>query len=162
MGVHSLKIEGRTKSYYYVARTTQVYRQAIDDAEAGRPFDAGLLDSLENLSNRGYTDGFLQRHPDPEYQNYLAGSSTSRRQRFVGGLIGYDRDTGLAEVEVKNKFAIGDKLELILPGGNRTFRLAEMLDLDGNRLQEVPGGGYRVRIPMEGTDLHLGLLARVL
>ena len=162
MGVHSLKIEGRTKSHYYVARTTQVYRQAIDDAEAGRPFNAGLLGSLDNLSNRGYTDGFLQRHPDREYQNYLEGHSSSLQQRFVGGLVAYDRETGMAEVEVKNKFAVGDKLELILPGGNRTFRLAEMFDLDGRRMREAPGGGYRVRIPVEGGNLHMGLLARLL
>jgi putative protease len=55
IGVDSLKIEGRTKSLYYVARTAQVYRQAIDDAVAGRPFDLGLLAELEGLANRGYT-----------------------------------------------------------------------------------------------------------
>jgi putative protease len=71
MGIRSLKIEGRTKSHYYVARTAQVYRRAIDDALAGRAFDASQLGTLENLSNRGYTDGFLQRHPDQDYQNYL-------------------------------------------------------------------------------------------
>ena len=58
MGVDSLKIEGRTKSRYYVARTCQNYRKAIDDAVAGRPFDWTLLGDLENLANRGYTDGF--------------------------------------------------------------------------------------------------------
>lgn len=47
MGVHSLKIEGRTKSYYYCARTAQVYRKAIDDAAAGKPFDPQLLETLE-------------------------------------------------------------------------------------------------------------------
>ena len=46
--MHSLKIEGRTKSHYYVARTAQVYRQAIDDAAAGKPFDRGLMDTLES------------------------------------------------------------------------------------------------------------------
>lgn len=45
MGVHSLKIEGRTKSHYYCARTAQVYRKAIDDAAAGKPFDTSLLDT---------------------------------------------------------------------------------------------------------------------
>jgi putative protease len=160
MGVRSLKIEGRTKSHYYVARTTQIYRQAIDDAEAGRPFNAKLLGSLENLSNRGYTDGFLQRHPDQDYQNYLAGHSSSVKQRFVGRLNGYDAERGLARIEVNNKFAVGDELELILPGGNRTFRLEQMLDMDGNPMQEAPGGGYRVQIPLDGQDCEMGLLAR--
>ena len=55
IGVDSLKIEGRTKSLYYVARAAQVYRKAIDDAVAGRPFDLGLLAELDGLANRGYT-----------------------------------------------------------------------------------------------------------
>ncbi|RMG31886.1 MAG: U32 family peptidase, partial [Gammaproteobacteria bacterium] len=63
IGVDGLKIEGRTKSPYYVARVTQAYRRAIDDALAGRPFDPALLTQLENLSSRGYTEGFLARHP---------------------------------------------------------------------------------------------------
>jgi putative protease len=62
IGVDSLKIEGRTKSLYYVARTAQVYRRAIDDAVAGRPFNPELLiTELEGLSNRGYTGGALTR-----------------------------------------------------------------------------------------------------
>jgi len=162
IGVRSLKIEGRTKSHYYVARTAQVYRQAIDDAEAGRPFNPRLLDSLENLANRGYTDGFLQRHPDQDYQNYLVNHSDSVRQRFVGGLTGYNPENGMTHVDVKNKFAVGDKLELILPGGNRTFRLENMFDMDGNPMEEAPGGGYRVQIPLDEQDYNMGLLARYL
>jgi putative protease len=162
IGVSSLKIEGRTKSHYYVARTTRVYRQAINDAEAGRPFNARLLDSLENLANRGYTDGFLQRHPDQDYQNYLVNHSNSVQQRFVGELTGYNPETGMASIDVKNKFSVGDELELILPRGNRAFRLENMLDMDGNPMQEAPGGGYQVQIPLDGQDYEMGLLARYL
>ena len=64
LGIDSLKIEGRTKSPYYAARTCQAYREAIDDAVAGRPFNPALLGELEHLANRGYTDGFYQRHHD--------------------------------------------------------------------------------------------------
>jgi putative protease len=52
IGIDSLKIEGRTKSPYYVARTSQVYRQTIDDAVAGKPLDPALLRELEGLANR--------------------------------------------------------------------------------------------------------------
>ncbi|WJW74828.1 tRNA 5-hydroxyuridine modification protein YegQ [Thiohalobacter sp. IOR34] len=162
IGVDSLKIEGRTKSHYYVARTTQVYRRAIDDALAGRPFDPRLLGSLDNLANRGYTDGFFQRHHHQAYQNYLASRSESVRQRFVGELSGYDADSGLAQVEVKNKFATGDELELILPGGNRRFRLQTLLDRQGRPLAEAPGGGHQVCIPLPPGDYAMGLLARTL
>jgi len=159
MGVHSLKIEGRTKSHYYVARTTQIYRRAIDDAEAGRPFDASQLGQLENLSNRGYTDGFLQRHPDQAYQNYLESQSSGCRQRFVGALTGYDHASGMACIDVRNRFAIGDELELILPAGNRTFRLEHMRDMDGNPVTVAPGSGYHVQIPLNETAVEMGLLA---
>jgi putative protease len=159
IGVKSLKIEGRTKSHYYVARTTQIYRRAIDDAEAGRPFDASQLGRLENLSNRGYTDGFLQRHPDQDYQNYLESQSSSCRQRFVGALTGYDRDSGMARIDVRNRFAVGDELELILPAGNRSFRLEEMRDMHGNPLTVAPGSGHHVQIPLAETSVEMGLLA---
>jgi putative protease len=159
IGVKSLKIEGRTKSHYYVARTTQIYRRAIDDAEAGRPFDASQLGRLENLSNRGYTDGFLQRHPDQDYQNYLESQSSSCRQRFVGALAGYDRDSGMARIDVRNRFAVGDELELILPAGNRSFRLEEMRDMHGNPLTVAPGSGHHVQIPLAETSVEMGLLA---
>ena len=159
MGIDSLKIEGRTKSHYYAARTAQVYRQAIDDAVAGRPFDAALLGKLENLASRGYTDGFFQRHHHGDYQNYLDNHSKSVRQRFVGELVGYDDATGLAEVEVKNRFAVGDELELITPAGNRVFRLEDMRDMQGNAAAVAPGSGHRVQIPLAGADCGMALLA---
>jgi putative protease len=87
MGIDSLKIEGRTKSPYYAARTCQAYRQAIDDAVAGRALDPALLAQLDGLANRGYTDGFYQRHHDAEYQNYLRGHSESARSLYVGDVV---------------------------------------------------------------------------
>jgi putative protease len=160
IGVDSLKIEGRTKSHYYAARTAQVYRRAIDDAVAGRPFDPTLLGVLENLANRGYTDGFYQRHHTQEYQNYLSNHSDSLQQKFVGEITGYDAATGLAEVEVKNKFAVGDTLEVMAPSGNRLVTLEGMQDRQGNPMDEAPGGGYVVRIPLPPGDYRMGLITR--
>lgn len=51
-----LKLKRRTKSFYYCARTAQVYRKAIDDAVAGKPFDESLMSTLESLAHRGYTE----------------------------------------------------------------------------------------------------------
>ncbi len=157
MGIDSLKIEGRTKSYYYVARTAQLYRQAINDAAENRPFNADLYWKLEGLANRGYTDGFYQRHPDQAYQNYLDNKADSGQQRFVGEIIKYEH--GLAEIDVKNKFAVGDSLELILPGGNQTIKLESMEDLGGNPMTEALGGGYQVRIPLPDADYDKALIA---
>lgn len=160
IGVSSLKIEGRTKSHYYVARTAQTYRQAIDDAEAGREFQPELLGVLENLANRGYTDGFYVRHHTRDYQNYLAAHSHSHQQQFVGEIRDYDAHSGLAEILVKNKFKVGDRLELILPSGNQNITLDHIEDLHGNPLSEAPGGGYEVKIPLPPIQDSNGLLAR--
>ena len=160
IGIDSLKIEGRTKSHFYVARTAQSYRQAIDDALAGRPFQPELLGILDNLANRGYTDGFYQRHHTHEHQNYMTGYSKSHQQQFCGEITGYNADTGFADVSVKNKFAVGDKLELILPAGNQDIVLDTMLDKYGNPMQEAAGGGYEVRIPLPNAECRYGLLAR--
>ncbi len=162
IGVDSLKIEGRTKSFYYVARTAQLYRQAIDDAVAGRPFDPSLLGKLENLAQRGYTDGFYQRHHTEDYQNYLQGHSTSHQQQFVGEITGLHPETGDAEVLVKNKFAVGDRLELILPQGNQDIVLERMVDTQGQPLAEAPGSGWQVRVPLPAGAVDKGLLARYL
>lgn len=162
IGIDSLKIEGRTKSFYYVARTAQLYRQAIDDAVAGRPFDPGLLGKLENLAQRGYTDGFYQRHHTEDYQNYLRGYSASHQQQFVGEITGFDPATREAEILVKNKFAVGDRLELILPQGNQDIVLTGMTDKTGQTLREAPGGGWEVRIPLPVQQAGQGLIARYL
>ena len=160
MGIDSLKIEGRTKSHYYVARTAQAYRRAIDDAVAGAPFDESLLGVLENLANRGYTDGFLERHHTQDYQNYIDNHSKSRQQKFVGELLDYNAQSGLAVIDVKNRFVLGDELELIAPGGNRNFKLTDMLDMDGEPIREAPGSGYKVQIRLDQGEYDLGLLAR--
>ncbi len=160
IGVDCLKIEGRTKSHYYTARTTQVYRRAIDDAAAGRPFDPLLLDDLEALANRGYTDGFLQRHETHEMQNYRAGISKNMQQQFVGEITGQQH--GMLEIMAKNKFLVGDELELLSPQGNQRFRLEKIEDLNGNAMQEVPGGGWEVRIKAPEGEYEMGLLTRFL
>ena len=162
MGVHSLKIEGRTKSHYYVARTAQVYRKAIDDALAGKPFDKSLMDTLESLAHRGYTEGFLRRHVHDEYQNYERGFSLSERQQFVGELTGERRD-GLAEVKVKNRFAVGDKLELMTPQGNLNLRLESLQNKRGEAIEVAPGDGHTVYLSVpEDVDLQYALLMREL
>ena len=157
IGIDSLKVEGRTKSIYYVARTAQVYRQAIDDAVAGRPFNYSLLGALDALANRGYTDGFYERHHSHEHQNYMRGHSVSTRQQYVGDIVSCAN--GMAQIEVKNKFQIGDKLEIIHPAGNQIVELTEMHNLNGDVLSVAPGSGHRVQIPLQG-DLANGMLAR--
>ena len=163
MGVHSLKIEGRTKSTYYVARTTQTYRRAIDDAVAGKPFDMQMMDELEALSNRGYTEGFLRRHVPQEYQSYEQGSSFLGTQQVVGTIT--DTDDQWLTIDVKNKFSPGDQLELINPAGNLRFTASTMQNRSGETMVCAPGSGHIVRIPKpQGLPnaLRFSYLTRIL
>ncbi len=162
LGVHSLKIEGRTKSHYYVARTAQAYRKAIDDAVAGRGFDKNLMDTLENMSNRGYTEGFFRRHVHDEYQNYERGVSTSTHQQFVAEVIADQGDALL--LDVKNRFQVGDSLELMTPDGNLTFTLDALSDQHGKPRNDAPGSGFVVSLQKPdgcpAGDLSKALLIR--
>ncbi|MDM8547756.1 tRNA 5-hydroxyuridine modification protein YegQ [Candidatus Venteria ishoeyi] len=160
IGVDCLKIEGRTKSHYYAARTSQVYRHAIDDAMAGKSFDFGLMDELENLANRGYTEGFYRRHLPQEYQNYEQGISRSDRQQFVGEILSADEDW--LEVDVKNHFEVGDQFELMLPGFCHNFSLEAMQDKERQNITVAKGSGHIVWIPKpaEVKDIAYGLLLR--
>ncbi len=158
IGVDSLKIEGRTKSLYYVARTAQAYRRAIDDAVAGRPFNPALLADLDGLANRGYTEGFLQRHSTHEYQNYLEGHSIAKRSQFVGEVLRVEN--GWADIEVKNHFAVGDQLEIIHPSGNRIIELAQMRGKEGEPVSVAAGNGVKVSIPLE-AGFEKALIARL-
>lgn len=162
MGVNSLKIEGRTKSRYYVARTCQNYRKAIDDAMAGQPFDWNLVGDLENLANRGYTDGFYQRHHTAEHQNYKQGYSISNQSLYVGDVVAYDSRTGLADIQARNKFGVGDRLQIIHPSGNQELRVERMFNKKGEEIQEASGSGYFVRVPVAAQDLKNAMVARYL
>ncbi len=163
MGIHSLKIEGRTKSYYYVARTSQVYRQAIDDAAEGKAFNMKLMDDLEKLAQRGYTEGFYRRHVHDEYQNYEQGNSLSSKQLFAGEILDVDHENKLMTVEVKNRFSVGDSIELMAPGGNITFKLESIINRKNQSVGVAPGSGHQMKLPLpEGApeDLTYALLMR--
>ena len=159
IGVDSLKVEGRTKSLYYVSRTAQAYRRAIDDAVAGRPFNEQLLGELNGLANRGYTDGFYQRHHTQDHQNYMEGVSKAHRSQYVGQVLRVV--DGWAEVEVKNRFAVGDQIEIIHPSGNEIVTLAEMRSASNAPLTIIGGAGHRVQIPLD-VKYDKALLARML
>lgn len=153
MGIQSLKIEGRTKSHYYVARTAQTYRRAIDEAVNGKPFDMSLMGELDHLANRGYTEGFYRRHVPESYQNYGKGASSNSQQQFVGEIADADSAKGWLTIEVKNRFELGDTLELITPQGNHTFQLNGLESAQGTAMDAAPGSGHVVRIPISDTGI---------
>lgn len=142
MGVHSLKIEGRTKSPYYVARTAQVYRNAIDDAMAGKNFDVDLMQQLNGMANRGFTEGFLRRHIPADLQNYQT-SHSEGEQLLVGEFSGELNAQGQAMLQVKNRFSFDDQLLLMTPQGITEIE-SVFYAQDGQQLLVAPGSGYQV------------------
>jgi putative protease len=161
-GIDFLKIEGRTKSHSYAARATPVYRTAIDDAVARRPFRRSLMTDLEGLAQRGYTEGFCRRDGPAELQNCGTGRPQNHGRVFVGDLAGPSPDAGRYPVDAKNRFGAGDELEPVRPGGNHRFRFERMRDEEGCPLRAAAGAGYRGRIPSPVPECPLGLLTRTL
>jgi U32 family peptidase len=142
IGVDSLKIEGRTKSFYYCARTASVYRRAIDAVCSGAEITPNLFAELESLAHRGYTDGFLARHPIGEYQNYDYGYSISDQSQFVGEVTGIKN--GLWEIAVRNRFELNDQIEILTPKGIYLITLDNLKDKKGNDILVAPGDGHIV------------------
>ena len=158
IGIDSLKIEGRTKSHYYVARTAQVYAQAIDDAVRGKSFNPEAFGVLENLANRGYTDGFYRRHQPEELQTYFDNYSRSNKQQVVGEILEYK--DGKILIDTKNKFSVGDSIEVILPDRCFNDNVRSITTENNEEIEVAKGSGYRVWIPMKTIDPSFGFIAK--
>lgn len=160
IGIDSLKIEGRTKSHYYVSKTAQTYKEAIYNALNGIDQSKDQMVALDGLANRGYTEGFFRRHVPEDYQNYEQGASQNDTQKFVGEVISYDPEQGMIEIDVKNKFRVGDHLQLMTPSGNHEFELQEMLNKNDELIEVAPGSGHVIRMSAPSVEgIEFGLLA---
>ena len=79
----------------------------------------------------------------------------------MGEVIGYDKKTGLAEIDVKNKFGVGDSVEMICAHGNQTFTVESMIKAkDGTPMDVAPGSGHVVRIPVPKEPSKVALIAK--
>ena len=145
-----------------MARTAQVYRQAIDDAVAGKTFDSALLHELDGMANRGFTEGFLRRHKPQDTQNYDT-SHSAGEQLLVGEFIGGQDSDGFALVEVKNQFAVGDSLLLMTPEGNQSFTLQALRDKQDNAIVLAPGACYQLKVKLPAQhNLSFAMLLKQL
>ncbi len=161
-GVYSLKIEGRMKSMYYVATVVTAYRAAID-AYLSDPenyvFDSKWYDELCKASHREFTHGFYYNKPTDKDQNYLT-SDYTRDYSFIGLVRETDENTGLTTVEQRNKFSIGDTVEVFGPyTAYYEETINEMYDEEGNAIESAPHPQQILRIrfkriPEEGFILR--------
>jgi putative protease len=156
-GIDSFKIEGRTKSVYYVSTVTRAYRRAIDEVDNGEIIDKQTKEEVKAVANRGYVSGFLEKNPVERGQNYKASHSGDYTHTFAGIVDEYDKKLKKARIRVRNRFRKGDKLELITLKETIPFTVNAIEDKDGNLLDIAHGGGVDVvmDIPEFSDDFAL-------
>ena len=151
-GVASLKIEGRMKTAYYVATVVSAYRRALDllereGAEAYRRAVPELLAEVRKASHRTLTTGFY--FGPPETPGGAEGFTQS--MEYVGDVIAGAPDGGECLVRLKNRFYVGDALEVLTPAGPRAFTVSRMtLDTTGESVQTASVAGTLLHMPIPG------------
>ena len=144
-GVDCIKVEGRAKSAYYAAIITGAYRHALDAVAAGEPVDPVWRDEVEHVSHRRYSTGFFFGQPGQYYQN----SRYIRDWQICAVVTDCDAD-GHATLSLRNKFAMGDEVELVGPDTRPfTMTVPLMEDADGLPLTEprTPQMVFRMQFP---------------
>jgi putative protease len=129
--IDSLKIEGRTKSPYYVGVVTKAYRHAIDDYYSGKFDKRRYQAELETTQNRGFTDAYLISRPFEKNDTQSHDFTIQNGTHQVAGLVGGDGLTW----KCKDKTCVGDTVEIVLPVGASV----ELVDNDVGTVDEVNG-----------------------
>ena len=140
-GIASFKIEGRMKSAYYAAVTSNCYRMAIDAYEKdpeGYTFDPQLLTELESVNHREYCTGYFYDHPMKNPQLVTRGGYLAEKA-YLAYAVSYDEENKRATFVQRNKFSVGDKIELLSPGKVGTPFVCEALYTpEGDAIESVP------------------------
>ncbi|MCX8130076.1 MAG: U32 family peptidase [Clostridia bacterium] len=162
-GVYSLKIEGRMKSSYYVATIVRAYRQAIDEYYNDPEkyiFNPKLLEEISKASHREYTTGFYFNKPTGQDQIYHT-SSYIREYDFVGLVTAYDKVTGMATIEQRNRMYTGDEIEVVRPGGGYFVQnIKTMKNIEGEEIEVAPHPQMTVFMPMDQEVEEYTMLRR--
>jgi putative protease len=145
-GVNSFKIEGRTKSVYYLSVVTRAYRRALDNILGGNPPDERALEEILTVANRGYTTGFLEKNPGAAGLNYEQSKSENGTKLFCGIVRDIDPAGSQALISVRNRIEPGDVLEMITPEKDQHLNVEEIRSGDGIPLAVAHGGGPDVWI----------------
>ncbi|MBQ2003830.1 MAG: U32 family peptidase, partial [Peptococcaceae bacterium] len=150
-GIASFKIEGRMKSAYYVATIIRAYRNMIDACFEGAAVSDDIhfwLDELQKVSHRPYTTGFYYGKPEKGALT-LDDSQYIRPYDFIGVVHDYDEATGIATIEQRNHFRVGDTVEFFSPQyGFFQQEITEMWDKNGEPITVAPHAQQMVRIPV--------------
>lgn len=150
-GITSFKIEGRIKSAYYVATVVKAYRKAIDEYlenPKDYKFNPIWLEEIKKASHREYTTGFYFEKPTGNEQIY-ENSSYIREYSFVGMVLEYDEGTGIATIEQRNRFYVGDEIEVVSPKDYFVQKVQSMKDSEGNEIDVAPHPQMIIKMKMD-------------
>ena len=140
-GIDSFKIEGRMKTALYVATVARTYRRAIDDykqsPELYREHMAWYQEQISNCTYRQFTTGFFFGKPSDEAQIY--DNNTYVKEYTYLGIVGEQNEEGLYRIEQRNKFSVGESIEVMRPdGANITVTVQRIVDEEGNDMESAP------------------------
>ncbi|MDR0850336.1 MAG: U32 family peptidase [Christensenellaceae bacterium] len=138
VGVTSFKIEGRMKSPYYVATVTNAYRRVLDKMKEDinyKPIKT-LKDELYKASHRQYTTGFNFKDRFKEERECLESSMPVQTHEFMA-LVLEDRKDGFVLVQQRNRFEVGEELEILSPNDtfNKKFKVTKIKNLNGKEVE---------------------------
>ncbi len=160
-GVVSFKIEGRTKSLYYLSQVARTYRGALDDVEAGRPISDHYIDDALKTDSRGYMPGYFVA-PGDLPQNY----KTTRVVSSVGVVSGqfkdYDTDTKQATIDVKGQIKEGEEYECISPNGSFKVIADSLLNTKKKSVDVINPGQMNCSMKLDSDPGKFGLLIKSL
>lgn len=162
-GIDSLKIEGRMKTALYVATVARTYRKAIDDCLKSRElYEKNLPWYREQISNctyRQFTTGFFYGKPDENTQIY--DSNTYVKEYTYLGIVGEVTEDGLCRIEQRNKFSVGEEIEIMKPDGkNIVTRVQQILNEDGEEQESAPHPKQVLYIRLDQKAEHYDILRR--
>ena len=140
-GIDSFKIEGRMKTALYVATVARTYRKAIDDyldsEENYRKNMPWYREQISNCTYRQFTTGFFFGKPSEEAQIY--DSNTYIKEYTYLGIVGPQNEQGLYEIEQRNKFSVGETIEVMKPNGENTkVQVKRIVNEDGEDVESAP------------------------
>lgn len=140
-GIDSFKIEGRMKTALYVATVARTYRKAIDDyMESRELYEKNMpwyLDQISNCTYRQFTTGFFYGKPSDEAQIY--DNNTYLKEYTYLGIVGEMNEEGMYRIEQRNKFSVGEEIEVMKPDGrNIVVTVRKIVDEEGNEMESAP------------------------
>ena len=153
-GIDSLKIEGRMKTALYVATVARTYRKALDDFKKGEDIYRANMDwyrqEISKCTYRQFTTGFYFGKPSEETQIY--DTNTYMSDSVYYGTVSEIDENGNAVIEQKNKFCVGDTIEIMKPNGdNIAVKVEEMYNGDGQAVDSCPHPGQEIHLKLSVT-----------